>query len=65
VQLGNWRLVAQRIQGRRIGRVLISRVAQADGSAGGQTDGDHGDRGDHGDQGDRHDHGGPGGSIEA
>jgi putative hemolysin len=42
VELGGWRLVAQRIQGRRIGRVLISRVARADGSDGSQTGGDHG-----------------------
>ena len=48
VDVGNWRLVAQRIQGRRIGRVLISRVAPADGSGGSHTGGDHG---------------GPGGSI--
>jgi putative hemolysin len=65
VHVGNWRLVAQRIQGRRIGRVLISRVAQADGSAGGQTEGDRDDDGDRGDQSHRHEHGGPGGSIEA
>jgi hypothetical protein len=40
--VGDWRLVAQRIQGRRIGRVLISRVAHADGTGGSQTGGDHG-----------------------
>jgi putative hemolysin len=32
VDVGGWRLVAERIQGRRIGRVLISRAASADGT---------------------------------